>query len=146
MPHILSAAYQLLIMPPDNHQPPCLGAWENDIKSKLSPRQRQNILYSTYKSSICTRIQETKFKIVTRWYNTLQNCKRSSPPPQIVAVDVRQIGGQFSISSGPALNWSSSGRQSDKLPRNSQNGLSRMTLPSSFSAPPTPLVKFTKNP
>lgn len=66
----MSLAYQLLNIPPDNFQLPTLEAWERDLQCTLTSKQKQNILHFTFKSSICTKTQETNYKLLTRWYNT----------------------------------------------------------------------------
>lgn len=78
LPHALSAVY-LLITPPEDYQLPCLSAWEIDFGHKFTARQRQNILIFTYGSSMCTKIQETNFKIVTRWDNTPAKLQKIYP-------------------------------------------------------------------
>lgn len=45
----------------------------------FSPRQKQNIILFTFKSSVCTKIQETNFKIFSRWYNTPRKLQRFFP-------------------------------------------------------------------
>lgn len=40
LPHILSATYQLLITPPDSHQMHGLVAWEKDMQSTFTLRQK----------------------------------------------------------------------------------------------------------
>lgn len=79
LPHALSVTYHLLTTPPENHQIPALGAWERDMQCTFSPRQKQNIIIFTFKSSICTKIQETNFKILSRWYNTPTKLQRFFP-------------------------------------------------------------------
>lgn len=70
MPHALSATYQLLITPLDDFRLHYIDEWERDLQCTLTTRQKQNILHFTYRSSICTKMQETNYKILTRWYNT----------------------------------------------------------------------------
>lgn len=79
LPHTLSATYQLLITPPENHQIPMFGKWERDLQHTFSPRQKQNIILFTFRSSICTKMQETNFKILTRWYNAPIKLQRFFP-------------------------------------------------------------------
>lgn len=69
----------VLITPPEDYQLPCLSAWEIDFRHKFTARQRQNTLIFTYGSSMCTKIQETNFKIVTRWYNTPAKLQKIYP-------------------------------------------------------------------
>lgn len=70
MPHALSATYQLLITPLEGPRLHCIEAWERDLQCTFTPHQKQNIIHFTYRSSICTKMQETNYKILTRWYNT----------------------------------------------------------------------------
>lgn len=41
-----------------------------DLNRTFTPTQHQNIIYLYLKSSICMRIQETNYKLLTRWYCT----------------------------------------------------------------------------
>lgn len=79
LPHRLLMAYQLLNIPPDNFQLPTLEAWERDLQCTFTPKQKQNILHFTFKSSICTKTQETNYKLLTRWYNTPVKLKQFFP-------------------------------------------------------------------
>lgn len=79
LPHTLSATYQLLITSPENYQIPTLRTWERDMQCNFTSRQKQNILYFTFKSSICTKMQETNYKLVTRWYNTPDKLQKIFP-------------------------------------------------------------------
>lgn len=67
---ILSRMYTLLNTP---MQPPslsCITKWETDLHCTFTAVQKQNMIVLSLKSSICTKIQETNFKILTRWYLT----------------------------------------------------------------------------
>lgn len=61
--------YNLLITPSDPHLS-CIADWERDLNRTFSPQQKQCILHFTYKPSICTKMKENNFKILTRWYKT----------------------------------------------------------------------------
>lgn len=70
LPHALSLTYTMLITPPEGYQPLSLLGWERELNRTFSDNQRHHILRFTHKSSICTKIQETNHKLLTRWYRT----------------------------------------------------------------------------
>lgn len=71
--------YELLITPTEPHVLNCITEWERDLDKTFNTPQRRHILRFTYKSSICTKTQETNFKILTRWYRTPANLKKIFP-------------------------------------------------------------------
>lgn len=68
--HTLSLTYDMLITPPGDYQPPSLIKWERDLNCHFTTNQKQNILRFMHKSSLCTKIQKTNYKLLTRWYRT----------------------------------------------------------------------------
>lgn len=48
--------------------PLILSKWETDLGTQFNDSQKEKILYSVQKSSIASRVQETCYKILTRWY------------------------------------------------------------------------------
>lgn len=47
-----------------------ISKWEKDLDHTFMSAQVQRIIMSTLKFSICTKIQETNYKPLTRWYLT----------------------------------------------------------------------------
>ena len=70
LPHALSILHNILVAPQEGYQLPCITKWEQELHCTFSAKMRQQILTFTHKSSICTKIQETNYKILTRWYRT----------------------------------------------------------------------------
>lgn len=70
LPYTLSLAYNLLNAPPTDFVPPRLLKWETELDCRFNTTKRQHILRFTHKSSICARIQETNYKVLSRWYRT----------------------------------------------------------------------------
>lgn len=66
----LSKMYSLLNTPSIQPHLPCLERWERDLNRKFSETQKQTIIRCAFKSSCCTKIQETNYKILSRWYLT----------------------------------------------------------------------------
>lgn len=66
--HSLSLIYSSLISPVERFIPPFLSKWEEDLGVRFDELQREKILHFAQKSSLATRVQETCYKIVTRWY------------------------------------------------------------------------------
>lgn len=60
----------MLISPMEDFQLPSLAKWERHLNCHLSSSKRQHILKFTHKSSLCSKIQETNYKILMRWYRT----------------------------------------------------------------------------
>lgn len=56
--------------PPERLTLLLLQKWETDLHRSFSEHQKQLILRFSWKSSFCTKIQETNYKILTRWYHT----------------------------------------------------------------------------
>lgn len=68
--HSLSLTYGMLIVPPGDCQLQSLTKWQRDLNCHFSTSKTQHILKFTHKSSLCTKIQETNYKILTHWYRT----------------------------------------------------------------------------
>lgn len=77
--HTLSLMYKLLITPTEDCQNPYIDKWEEDLNCQFTETQKQHILTFTHKSSICAKIQETNYKILTRWYRTPSVLKKCFP-------------------------------------------------------------------
>lgn len=77
--HTLSLAYGLMNTPPSDFVPPGLLKWEMELDCRFSDIKRQRILGFTHKSSICAKIQETNYKILSRWYRTPELLHKFSP-------------------------------------------------------------------
>lgn len=70
LPQVLSKTYALLNTPPRQPPLPCIAKSETDLSHTFTETQKQNMIRFSLKSSQCTKIQETNFKILTRWYLT----------------------------------------------------------------------------
>lgn len=68
--HTLSLTYSLLNTPQEDFIPPGILKCERELNCHFNTTKRQHILKFTHKSSICAKIQETNYKIMTRWYRT----------------------------------------------------------------------------
>lgn len=79
LPQVLSKTYALLNFPSDQPQLSFLQKWEVDLNQSFTVLERQNILRFSLKSSICTKIQETNYKILTRWYYMPQLLQKYYP-------------------------------------------------------------------
>lgn len=77
--HTLSLMYKLLITPTEDCRIPYIDKWEGDLNCHFTDTQKQHILTFTHKSSICAKIQETNYKILTRWYRTPSVLKKFFP-------------------------------------------------------------------
>lgn len=67
LPRNLFKMYALLIIPQDDFLMPDLNKW--DLNRIFTTAQRQNIIHLSLKSSICTRIQKSHYKL-TCWHRT----------------------------------------------------------------------------
>lgn len=65
LPHTLSKMYALLISHPDDFIMPSLSKWERDLDRTFMATQHQNFTHLCLISSICTRTQESNYKIFT---------------------------------------------------------------------------------
>lgn len=79
LPYSLSLTYKLLITPPGEYQTQSLTKWERELNCIFTTNKKQQILTFTHKSSICTKIQETNYKILTHWYRTPALLKKIFP-------------------------------------------------------------------
>lgn len=61
--HTLSKIYALLVVPQEDFQLPFFQKWELDLDRIFSEEQRNNTVHLIFESLVCTKIQETKFKI-----------------------------------------------------------------------------------
>lgn len=77
--HTLSLMYKLLITPTEEYRNLHIDKWEEDLSCQFTDTQKQHILTFTHKSSICAKIQETNYKILTRWYRTPSVLKKFYP-------------------------------------------------------------------
>lgn len=68
LPQVLSKTYMLLNNPPEQPDLPCISKWEADLQHTFTTTQTQNMICYALKTSLCTKIQETNYKILTRWY------------------------------------------------------------------------------
>lgn len=66
--HTLSLAYNLLNTPQADFVAPGLLKWELELNCHFNMAKRQRILRFTHRSSICAKIQETNYKLLSRWY------------------------------------------------------------------------------
>lgn len=69
----------MLVSPTTQPQLQCLSSWEKDLHCTFFSTQRQRIISLSLKSSLCTKLQETNFKILTRWYLTPSRLKKCFP-------------------------------------------------------------------
>lgn len=67
---ILSKMYSLLNTPSPQPHLLYLERWETDLNRKFWVTQKHHTVRFAIKSSLCTKIQETNFKILSRWYLT----------------------------------------------------------------------------
>lgn len=67
---VLSKIYTMLNYPTTLSHPSFLEKWEQDLQRKFTPAQTQNIFRLAWKTSICTKTQESNYKLLTRWYYT----------------------------------------------------------------------------
>lgn len=58
---------------------PHWAKWEADLDCTFTTEERNKILQNVQKASCCVRYQESSFKILTRWYRTLQTLKKMFP-------------------------------------------------------------------
>lgn len=72
-------AYGLMNTPPSDFVPPGLLKWEIELDCRFNDIKRQRILGFTHKSPICAKIQETNYKILSRWYRTPELLHKFSP-------------------------------------------------------------------
>lgn len=84
MPHTLSANYDLLITPSEPHSLECIREWEQDLGTSFNTQKNKHVLRFKYKSSICRKMQETNFKILTRGYRMLARLKMFFPRLPII--------------------------------------------------------------
>lgn len=47
-----------------------ISKWERDLNRTFTSAQIQRIIMFALKSSICTKVQKTNYKLLTRWYLT----------------------------------------------------------------------------
>lgn len=69
---VLSKTYTLLNSPSEQPQLSFYKKWKVDLNRSFTVTQKQNILRFALKSSICTKIQEPNYKMMTGWYYTPQ--------------------------------------------------------------------------
>lgn len=67
--HSLSLTYSMLITQAEEYKLQGLTKWEKELKCQFTTSKKQHILQFTHKS-LCTKIQETNYKILTHWYRT----------------------------------------------------------------------------
>lgn len=58
--HVLSEMYKLPNSPREQPKLACVLKWSSDLHDTFTDLQIQNMIELSYKSSICTKIQETK--------------------------------------------------------------------------------------
>lgn len=90
---VLSKTYSLLNTPQQQPDLIFLQKCEMDLQRCFTNTQKQNIIRFSLKSSICTKIQETNYKILTSWYYTPQLLHQYFPTLQTDAGDARQKRG-----------------------------------------------------
>lgn len=103
LPQALSKTYALLNCPAEQPHLPFLNKWESKLGRTFTSAQIQHVLRFSLKSSVCTKIKETNYKLLTRWYLTLQLLTNVG--------DARGMEEHDFTYFGRALNWSTSGRQ-----------------------------------
>lgn len=75
----LSCTYHLLLSDVSSDPPRYLEEWEEDLDLRLRPEEHSKILMLSYHSSNSNKYQEMCFKLMTRWYRTLQILHRIYP-------------------------------------------------------------------
>lgn len=66
----LSTSYKHLLELHACSDPPFLAKWERELGVTFSGPQKERILFFVHKSSLCSRYQETTYKLMTHWYRT----------------------------------------------------------------------------
>lgn len=77
--HILSLVYKKLIGTRRGTTPDFIKKWARDLEIELTEQQISKLLALTHKSSMCCNVQETGYKIITRWYRTPRILKKMFP-------------------------------------------------------------------
>lgn len=75
----LSKTYALLIAPSEDFRLPFFRGWERDLGRTFTEEQCTNMIHNIFESSICIKMQETNFKILSRWYRTPAFLNRCYP-------------------------------------------------------------------
>lgn len=75
----LSKTYALLVAPSEDFRLPFFRGWERDLGRTFMEEQCTNMIHNIFESSICIRMQETNFKILSRWYRTPAFLNRCYP-------------------------------------------------------------------
>lgn len=136
----------LLVAPPDDFTLSCLHKWEADLDRTFLPDQVQRIIQFALKSSVCTRIQENNFKLLTRsGIAPLQLCANIPLKSQIVAGGAKGHRGRFSILSFHVQDWTISGGRCKELPKSLLTIRFQRTLPFFFSIARISLLKFRRS-
>lgn len=68
LPQVLSKAYSLLNSPQEQPGLPGIVKRESELHRTFTSKQKENIIRFSLKASICTKMQETNFKILHRWH------------------------------------------------------------------------------
>lgn len=66
--HTISSIYGLLLSVRTISLPSFCRAWESELGKSFPPEQWARCFYLTHKAVIATKLQETSFKILARWY------------------------------------------------------------------------------
>lgn len=111
LPRVLSKAYNLLNCPIEKPDLQCLKHWETDLWHSFSIKQKCNIIQFALKSTICTKIQETNYKILTRWYRTPNFPHKFYPATTGRCWRCQEGEGKLLHRFGPALRLKISGRR-----------------------------------
>lgn len=75
----LSQLYLLLTESQGQVELPWVHKWELDLGRTFTAAQRRKIVTLALKSSVCSKIQETNYKVLTRWYLTPSRLHRCFP-------------------------------------------------------------------
>lgn len=70
LPQALSKIYTLLNSHTEQLDLSFLQKWETDLQHCFTDAQKQNTIRFSLETSICMKIQESNYKILTRWYYT----------------------------------------------------------------------------
>lgn len=77
--HMVSELYKLLGSAAQLPKPIYIRKWERDLGTEFTDVQLSHLYYLTHSSSIDSKVQETNFKIMSRWYRVPEDLARIYP-------------------------------------------------------------------
>ena len=76
---MVSELYQLLGSSASVSKPICIRAWERDLGQELMGPQLTHLYQMTHSSSTDSQMQETNYKLMSRWYRVPVDLARMYP-------------------------------------------------------------------